>query len=84
MADQGTGSDEIGRLHEEWSVLHTRLRSVEQQLSDALRVYARGEAARPDHLMEDVEHLRAECAARFRRLMDAIRAQPAAPPAEQR
>jgi hypothetical protein len=81
MTAQLSGTDDIGRLHEEWSVLHARLRTAEQQLSDALRVYARGEAARPDDLMEDVEHMRAECAVRFRRLMDAIRAQPATPAA---
>lgn len=66
--------DAIARLHAEWAGIHARLRGLEQRLSEALQVYARGEGPRPDTLMEEVEPLRAECAVRFRRLMEAIRA----------
>ena len=76
MTAQAPAHGDIQRLHEEWSGLHTRLRSAEQVLSDALRLYARGEGPRPDALMEEVEQMRAECAQRFKRLMEAIRAQP--------
>ncbi len=65
--------DAIARLHSEWAGIHTRLRSLEQLLSDALQLYARGEGPRPDEIMADVEQLRAECAVRFKRLMEAIR-----------
>lgn len=65
--------DTIARLHGEWASIHTRLRSLEQLLSDALQLYARGEGPRPDEIMQDVEQLRAECAVRFKRLMEAIR-----------
>lgn len=77
MTAQAPAQQDIQRLHEEWSTLHTRLRGAEQLLSDALRLYARGEGPRPDAVMEEVEQMRAECAQRFRRLMEAIRSQPA-------
>jgi len=76
MTTSSASADDIARLHEEWSAIHTRLRNVEQLLSEALRIYARGEGPRPDAMMEDVEQLRADCAVRFKRLMEAIRAQP--------
>lgn len=55
--------------------MHSRLREHEQRLSQAISVYASGQGARPETLMKEVEHMRAECALRFKTLMDAVTAQ---------
>jgi hypothetical protein len=68
-----SGDEELARLHQEWQALHSRLRVQEQLLSDALALYARGEGPRPDVLIGEVEQMRAECSARFKRLMAAVK-----------
>jgi hypothetical protein len=67
------GDADLTRLHAEWDALHTRLRVHEQLLSDALALYARGEGPRPDAIIQEVEQMRAECSARFKRLMAAVK-----------
>jgi hypothetical protein len=68
-----SADEELTRLHQEWQALHSQLRVQEQLLSDALALYARGEAPRPDVLIGEVEQMRAECSARFKRLMAALK-----------
>ena len=67
------GDPDLARLHQEWQELHARLRVHEQLLSDALALYARGEGPRPDSMIAEVEQMRAECSARFKRLMAAVK-----------
>ena len=67
--------DDITELHRAWEDLHTRLREEEQRLSVAIAAYGRGQAGKPESLMKEVEQMRAECAVRFKALMDAVRAQ---------
>ena len=67
--------DDVAQLHRAWEELHTRLREQEQCLSAAIAAYGRGRAGKPETLMEEVEQMRAECAVRFKALMDAVRAQ---------
>ncbi len=67
--------DELAHLHTQWEDVHTRLRVQEQVLSEAIALYVKGKAARPETMMQEVEQMRAECAQRFRALMDALRAQ---------
>ncbi|HEY0824008.1 MAG TPA: hypothetical protein VGD76_09505 [Ramlibacter sp.] len=64
---------ELEHLHRQWEEVHTRLRIHEQLLSDAMALYARGEGPRPDSIMAEVEQMRAECATRFKAMMDAAR-----------
>ena len=64
---------DLAQLHAEWHALHTRLRIHEQLLSDALALYAKGEGPRPDSIIGEVEEMRAECSARFKRLMAAVK-----------
>jgi hypothetical protein len=68
-----TGDPDLAGLHAQWQDLHSRLRVHEQLLSDALALYARGEGPRPDTIIDEVEQMRAECSARFRRLMAAVK-----------
>jgi hypothetical protein len=63
----------LDNLHHEWEEVHTRLRELEQRLSDAIALYARGRGPRPIELMSEVEALRAQCARRFEALMTGIR-----------
>ncbi len=67
------GDADLARLHADWQALHTRLRVHEQLLSDALALYAKGEGPRPDSIIAEVEQMRAECATRFRRMMEAVK-----------
>lgn len=67
--------DELAHLHTQWEDVHTRLRVQEQVLSEAIALYVKGKAARPEAMMQEVEQMRTECAQRFRALMDALRAQ---------
>lgn len=63
----------VHTLHREWEEVHTRLRQLEQQLSEAITLYARGRGPRPVALMSEVEALRGQCAQRFEALMNGIR-----------
>ena len=74
MAQTPGPRKDLEQLHSDWEDLHTRLRVHEQLLSDALALYAKGEGPRPDSIITEVEQMRAECAARFRRLMAAVKA----------
>ena len=74
LPPQGRPGD-LAHLHTQWEVVHTRLRIQEQVLSDAIALYVKGKAARPEAMMEEVERMRAECSTRFRALMDALKAQ---------
>ncbi|HEY0823780.1 MAG TPA: hypothetical protein VGD76_08335 [Ramlibacter sp.] len=67
------GDAELARLHADWHALHSRLRVHEQLLSDALALYATGEGPRPDSIIAEVEQMRAECSARFRRMMAVVK-----------
>lgn len=67
--------DDLAHLHTRWEDVHTRLRVQEQVLSDAIALYVKGKAERPEAMMEEVERMRAECSARFRALMEALKAQ---------
>jgi hypothetical protein len=60
-------------LHAEWQSRLTRLRVHEQLLSDALLLHAKGEGPRPDGIMDEVVQMRADCAAAFKRLLDAVK-----------
>jgi hypothetical protein len=73
MESPGPRTD-LEQLHADWHALHTRLRVHEQLLSDALALYAKGEGPRPDSIIKEVEQMRAECSARFKRLMAAVKA----------
>lgn len=66
---------DLAHLHSAWEDVHTRLRTQEQVLSEAIALYVKGKAARPEAMMEEVEQMRVECSARFRALMDALKAQ---------
>ena len=70
--DSNVQSD-ISRLHSEWEEIHVQLREMEQVLSQAIELYARGQAARPDHMIGEIEGLRAICAQRFQALMAAMK-----------
>ena len=74
MAQNAAPDRDLEELHADWEALHTRLRVHEQLLSDALALYAKGEGPRPDSIIAEVEQMRADCAARFRRLMAAVKA----------
>lgn len=71
-----TAAPDIERLHAEWEAVHGELRKLEQVLSECLAVYARGHSARPDHLIAQVETLRAGCAQKFQALMAAVKTRP--------
>lgn len=64
---------DVPRLHQEWEEIHSILRAKERLLSEAVERYARGLGPRPDDLMNEVQRMRMDCAARFRSLMDALR-----------
>jgi hypothetical protein len=64
---------QLDHLHHEWEQVHTKLRSLEQRLSDAIALYARGRGPRPVDLIAEVVALRAECARRFEALMAGVR-----------
>ena len=63
----------LKELHRSWDELHSRLRRREQDLSEAIAGYARGQRERPESLMKEVEQMRADCSVRFKQLMDAVR-----------
>lgn len=67
------GDADLAQLHAHWHALHSRLRVHEQLLSDALALYAKGEGPRPDSIIAEVEQMRAECAARFKRMMAVVK-----------
>lgn len=69
-------SPEIARLHAEWEAVHGELRKLEQVLSQCLELYARGLSGRPDHVIAQVEAMRADCARRFQELMVAVKSSP--------
>ena len=73
MPPDAAGDPELAALHARWQELHARLRVHEQLLSDALALYARGEGPRPDAMIDEIEGMRIECAARFKRLMAAVK-----------
>lgn len=64
---------ELDTLHHDWEAVHSRLRELEQRLSNEIALYARGRGPRPVDLMAEVEALRAECARRFEALMQGVR-----------
>lgn len=64
---------DLDKLHHDWETVHTRLRELEQRLSEAIALYARGRGPRPVDLIAEVEALRAECARRFEALMQGVR-----------
>jgi hypothetical protein len=67
-----TGS--VARLHAEWEEIHGRLRMMEQVLSDAIGLYVRGEAGKPEQVIAEVERLRVLCGERFQALMSVLKA----------
>lgn len=64
---------DLARVHAEWEEVNTQLRRMEQVLSDALDLYARRQAGRPNAVVADVECLRPLCAARCDALLAAIK-----------
>lgn len=63
----------VSELHAAWEETHSDLRKLEQILSEAIQLYAKGHGARPDNLIEQVTALRSECSARFQALMAAMK-----------
>jgi hypothetical protein len=73
MSEDSGPTRDVARLHAEWEDVHTQLRRMEQVLSECIELYARGQAARPDHLIIEVERLRTQCTQRFRALMEVLK-----------
>lgn len=76
MSHPKFASDEIAHAYESWAELQTLVRRKEQELAEAIALYARGRRSRPLKLMGEVEQLRAECARQFQALMTVLRTNP--------